>query len=280
MKEQEFLLFKNFISEEFGLSLNNHNSESLAKKLKPRLSTLGLTSFGEYYNYLTTHPASKNELQELSPLIINSESYFLREYAQFVLLLELITAMKTSKTKKPANPIRVLSAGCAAGQEPYSICMMLKNNSDALPAKDFHILGIDINQKALSSASQGIYRTYAFRGSNGKLIEKYFTQVDLEHYKIDTKIIKNVELKHGNILKSSVFKKTIKFDFIFCRNLLMYMSKKAQDTIAANLWGALADHGYLFLGQTESFRKQHILFEPVNYPGVTVYQKKTDSAKN
>ncbi len=273
MENQDFLLFRNFFSAAFGLSLNNHTSETLSKKLSPRITSLGMKSFRAYYDYLSATPFPANELHELPSLIMNNESYFFREYPQLALLPELLKSLRREKPKKPSLPVRILSAGCASGEEPYSIAMIIDHLAGPLSTRHFYILGIDINQQALSTARQGIYSSYSFRGSNNSLFDKYFRKIDKDHCSIDKRISRNVELMQGNILDISFAGKAGPFDFIFCRNLLIYMTKSAQDRIVDNLRNALRDEGHLFVGQSESLKKQTPFFRTVKYPGVTVYRK-------
>lgn len=118
-----------------------------------------------------------------------------------------------------------------------------------------------------------MYNPYSLRGVDKDIIGKYFSKIDKSHYKLDDNIIKTTNLLQGNILNPSVFKALQNIDFIFCRNVLIYMGMKAKNRIALNLWESLSHSGYLFLGQSESFIKQDVLFRPVHFPDVIVYQK-------
>lgn len=121
MNNTEFNLLRDYIEEEFGLSIKNQDRDTLSKRLGPNLLRLKLGSFREYYEYLLSHPSSKAELNSLPSIIMNMESYFLREKAQFNVFIDLFNKKRKERARKPDRTIRILSAGCAEGQEPYSI---------------------------------------------------------------------------------------------------------------------------------------------------------------
>lgn len=284
MTEKEFRSLKTIIEESFGLSLKTHTRETLAKKTLPRLKALRLNSFSEYIAYVTDGPMAKAELHALPGYIMNTESYFLREYAQLQLFVDLFLEKKKQKILTAERTFRVLSAGCAEGQEPYSISMVLRNATDRLQGWDIGIWGLDVNVFALEKAQYGVYSSYSLRGPNTETIERHFqktksTSCDTprECYRLKPEIVRSVEYKHGNILQPLVLQGLKKLDFIFCRNVLMYMSPRALERIVMNLWEALADDGYLFVGQSESLRKHEDLFIARQYPHVAVYQKRLAS---
>lgn len=280
MNDKDFAALKRLIEEEFGLSLKTHTRDTFLRKIQPRLQQLRMRSVGEYLDYVTNDPLSRIELHDLPSFIMNTESYFLREYPQLELFVDLYKQKNKQKVMHSERPIRILSAGCSEGQEPYSIAMLLRNQSEFFRGWDTRIFGLDVNLIALAKARGGYYSEYSLRGPNADLIKHYFTRLSSETcetpkrcLRLQPEIISSIDYMHGNILHSLVLKGISNIDFIFCRNLLMYMTEKAVDRIAFNLWEALADDGCLFIGQSEILRKRDDLFVRVNYPGVTVYKK-------
>ncbi len=280
MDDQDFVVLRGLMEEEFGLSLRTQTQETFLRKIQPRLQALNMTTIKEYLQYLTLDPFSAIELHDLPSYVMNTESYFLREYAQFELFLELFNQKKKFKALTGNRLISILSAGCSEGQEPCSIAMLLRNQSQPLHGWNIRIFGYDINMLALTRARYGLYSAYSLRGPNTHLIKDYFINSGSinpaspkERLRLKPEITDDIEYIHGNILHSLSAKGLVNLDFIFCRNLLMYMSDKAVDRIALNLWEALSDDGYLFIGQSESLRNRDDLFEPLGFPGVTVYKK-------
>ncbi len=285
MDDKDFAALKTLMEDEFGLSLKAHTRESFTRKIQPRLEALRMTSMKQYLDYLANDPLSKIELHDLPSFVMNTESYFLREFEQFELFLDLYRQKRKDKVLRSDKSISILSAGCSAGQEPYSIAMLLRNQPDPLRGWSIRILGLDINVMALEKARSGVYSSYSLRGPNTDLIEKYFRrtyaetcETPKECFRLKPEIISSIDYVHGNILQPLVLKGISNLDFIFCRNVLMYMSKKAADRIALSLWEALADDGYLFIGQSETLRKRDDLFELVSFPGVTLYKKRRPSS--
>jgi len=278
MNNIEFNLLRDFIEEEFGLSLKNQEREVLSKRLEPNLIKLKLKSYREYYNYLLSHPSSKTELNSLPSIIMNMESYFLREKAQFNVFIDLFNKIRKERAGKSNRTIRILSAGCSEGQEPYSISISIRNSGISIGGWDIRISGLDIDPVSIGKAREGIYNSYSLRGVEKNISGKFFSKTGSDHYRLNTDIIKTVDLLQGNILNPTVFKGLQNLDFIFCRNVLIYMGIKAKNRIALNLWEALSYNGYLFLGQSESFIKQDVLFRPAHFPDVIVYQKKNPHA--
>jgi len=285
MDDNDFAVLKTLMEDEFGLSLKAHTRESFTRKIQPRLEALKMSSMKQYLDYLANDPLSKIELHDLPSFVMNTESYFLREFAQFELFLDLYRQKRKNKVIRSDKSISILSAGCSAGQEPYSIAMLLRNQPEPLRGWNIRIVGLDINVMALEKARSGVYSSYSLRGPNTDLIDKYFRrtytetcETPKECFRLMPEIISSIDYVHGNILQPLVLKGISNLDFIFCRNVLMYMSIKAADRIALSLWEALADDGYLFIGQSETLRKRDDLFEPVSFPGVTVYKKKRPSS--
>lgn len=271
---------QNLIEEEFGLSLKTHTPESFIRKLQPRLKTLKMTSIREYLHYIQNDPLAKLELQDLPSFIMNTESYFLREFEQFELFLALLRQKRKERALQNRK-IKILSAGCSDGQEPYSIAMLLRNEPEPLYQRNTSIFGLDINLLTLEKARSGVYSSYAMRSPQIDLIKKYFQKTTKERcetpgkcFKLEPEIISSVEYLHGNILRPLVLKGLVDLDFIFCRNVLMYMSRKAVESISFSLWEALSDDGYLFVSQSETLCRTDNLFVPVKFPGITVYRKK------
>jgi chemotaxis protein methyltransferase CheR len=278
--DKDFEALKTLIEGEFGLSLKGHTRETFMRKIQPRLQALRMSSLREYLHYLANDPLAKIELHDLPSFVMNTESYFLREFVQFELFLELYRQRRNGKGMQADKSITIFSAGCSEGQEPYSIAMLLRNQSEPPDGGDVRIFGLDINLMALARARSGVYSAYSLRGPNTALILKYFERTAAETcetpkecFRLKPEIISRIDYVHGNILHPLVLRGISNLDFIFCRNVLMYMSKKAVDRIALSLWEALADDGYLFIGQSETLRKRDDLFEPLSFPGVRVYKK-------
>jgi chemotaxis protein methyltransferase CheR len=273
ISKKEYDLFRTFFENEFGLALKHHSREQLAKYLEPHVSRLRMKSFTEYFNLISRKSTAKKEIVRTMASIMNTESYFLREKAQFTVFLDLLNKMKKEKLMRSDRSIRILSAGSAAGQEPYSLSLYINSNGTPLSNWDITIYGMDINPEQIAKAKKGIYDAYALRGLEKNVIQRYFDPIHKDIYQLRPEIMKYVRFVRGNLMEPKNFQGRRELDIIFCRNVLIYMSNRAVNRVISNFWEALCDRGFLFIGQSESLMKHHMLFKRIKYPEVTLYQK-------
>ena len=270
--EEAYSSLSAVLEESFGLSLRTISRESLSRKLHIRLQKLHFQNFDDYAAFLVISPNAAEEISELPSYLMNTESYFFREQEQLPVFIDFFRDMLTNKKRQV--PIRILSAGCATGQEPYGLAIMLSKHFDHLGPERVEIVGLDILGQSIDKAKIGVFNSYALRNVDALTIDRYFEIIDRNIYKLDKHVMKLCHFTQGNIVDPAVFERLGTFDIIFCRNVLIYMSVRAVSRIAHNFFKALSSTGYLFLGQSESFWTQTHLFEPVKLPDVTVYRKK------
>lgn len=269
--ESHYKRFKKLIEEKYGLTLKTLGREALSRRFHPRVLKHNMTAFAEYLDYLVTSPAAADEWDAIPSLIMNTESYFFREPEQFGILADLL---KQRLSAHAPYTVRIISAGCAAGQEPYSLSVLIEKDLVLPAGARVEIIGLDVNRAALEKAGFGLYNSYSFRSMPPEGLNGHIRHVGANMYKISKSVAARVTFSHGNILDDEAFNGFRNAQFIFCRNVLIYMSKKAAAKILKNLWDALDDHGYLFVSQTESILDHQDLFQPVRMGEVTVYRKK------
>ncbi len=273
MSPKEYELYRTFFENEFGLALKHHSREQLEKLLEPHIVRLDIKSFTEYFSLISKKSSAKKEIVRTMTSIMNNESYFLREKAQFTVFLELLKKMKKEKLMRSDHSIKILSAGSAAGQEPYSIALCIHSSGTPLSNWDITVYGMDINPEQIERAKKGIYEAYALRGLEKHVMGRYFHPLKKGFFQLRPEIMKHVRFVRGNVMDPKNFQGRRELDIIFCRNVLIYMSNRAVNRVISNFWEALSSSGYLFIGQSESLMRHHMLFEPIKYPEVTVYQK-------
>ncbi|UCE78877.1 MAG: protein-glutamate O-methyltransferase CheR [Nitrospiraceae bacterium] len=273
ISKKEYELFRGFFEDQFGLALKHHSREQLAKLLEPHVKRLKMKSFIDYFNLISKKSTANKELIRTMTAVMNTESYFLREQAQFTVFLDLLNKMKKQKLMRSDRSIRILSAGSAAGQEPYSISLCINSSGTPLSNWDITIYGMDINPEQIAKAKKGIYNAYALRGLGKNVIQRYFDSINKNSYQLHSEIMKYVHYVRGNLMDPKNFQGRRELDIIFCRNVLIYMSNRAVNRVISNFWEALCDRGFLFIGQSESLMRHHMLFKRIKYPEVTVYQK-------
>ncbi len=244
------------------------NLSSLESKIAKRTNELGM-SIWEYTRHLEQNPAEWDIAVEL--LTIN-ETYFCREENQLEVFQSMILPQLTSK-----NPIRIWSAACSTGEEPYTLAMMVAETG-FIPLDAVEILATDINKKVLQTAQQGWYakRSLSFRRMPEHLLNKYFVERD-EGYQVIDSIRSRVQFRSFNLLDLDDMEKLGEFDVIFCRNVLIYFDRIAIQKVVSRFFDRLAPEGALFLGHAESITGMNTGFETVHTEKSFYYRKGVSS---
>jgi chemotaxis protein methyltransferase WspC len=217
----------------------------LAAAIRRRQRAGGVSETLHYAQRLTSEADEREELLEE---ILNPESWFFRDGRPFDLLAELARVRWQGKTA--SGPLRVLSAPCANGEEPYSIALALAGAGWSLSS--VAIDAIDLSRRALARARTGIYSEKSVRLVPPALATRYFTKVAANAYEIAPAVRASVCLHHENLLAAPTIAKGITYHAIFTRNLLIYLSPAARSTILTHLRGLLKPDGVLFVGHAEA----------------------------
>lgn len=273
MTDEEYALLRDLVHREFGIVLKGDKRMTLHTKLAHRLSILGLTTYRDYHDLMTTE-TSREELTVFISHITNNETYFLREPSQLNAFANLLAGIKKQKQKKHQNKIRILSAGCSSGEEVYTLnCALIENGLFAW-GWDVRMVGMDVSRTAIEKARKAVYSKNSFRMLNGNedFAHKYFDRVD-EGFILKKTYQANVEFVQGNVLLPESLYGMNDIDVIFCRNILIYMDDSAIGRVVANFYDHLSDEGYLFVGLSESLLNKTELFVPEYRDGIIVYRK-------
>lgn len=240
------------------------NLSLLASKVSKRLSVLNMT-FGEYTEFLARNRQEWNRLVEH---ITNNETYFFREESQLDELSHVVLPQFRNK-----KCIRIWSAACSTGEEPYSLAMTIAE-SGIVPLESVHIIATDINKKVLQIASRGWYHknSLCFRRTPKKMLEKYFFSKD-EGFQIKSYIKDRIEFRHSNLLNDEDMAAVDKVDVIFCRNVLIYFDSAATRRVISKFYHLLNPGGFLFLGHAETITGMNTNFETINAHATFYYRK-------
>ena len=261
LTDREFRGFREIIYLESGIHISEHKRELLTARLSRRIRSLGLTRFGEY---LTLVERQAPERAEMLDRVVTNETRFFREPAQFAFLETTVLPRWRSEAEQGARAkrVRVWSAGCSTGQEPYSIAMTLLAN---LEGWDIEILASDISGRALRQSASGLWP-----------LEKSSEIPD--HY-LRMFMLRGVRTQSGTMLAGDRVRKAIRFqrvnlhdelpdvgmfDLVFCRNVLIYFDVESRTRAVNRLLGRLLPSGYLFLGHSESLLSSGLRLKPVS----------------
>lgn len=274
MRPEEFRLLKEFITEVFGLVLDENKESFLKLKLLPRLEELRLATFAEYYAYLKFAPRSNEEHKRLISLITNNETYFFREESQLRVLAEVILpALKEKKHKSGKRKLRIVSAGCSSGEEVYTLAMIVLESGSFLWDWDVRITGIDIDSQIIAKARNGIYGGRSFQATPDHYLDRYFRKC-VEGMKVKDILTKITHFTEGNLLQLDQIIKDQEVDVVFCRNVLIYFDDESIKRGVNSFANVLGPEGYLFLGHSESLSRITTSYVPMRFPGAIIYKKR------
>lgn len=243
------------------------NLTGLQMKLNKRIAEIDMT-YAQYHNYLKKHPS---EWQLAVELLTINETYFYREDGQLQLFQKKL--LFEAKQKKMFEPVRVWSAACSSGEEPYTIAM-LAMETGLLQDRQLEIYATDINGKVLEKAKQGKYHknSLTFRRCPSFLEEKYFEKRD-DYLVVKESIKKMVKFRQLNLLDAQDIQSLPTFDLIFCRNVLIYFDTKTIQKIGASFYDKLTKNGILLLGHAESLSNMDLNFSLCCEEGAFYYRK-------
>jgi chemotaxis protein methyltransferase CheR len=281
-----FRKFQQLIYSETGIWLGNSKTALLSGRLYRRLMTLGIPTLKEYYE-LVSAPDGLEERARMIDAITTNETRFFREPRQFDFLVEQAFPRWSAEATQGLRPkrVRIWSAGCASGEEPYSLAMLLAQYLPAEQGWDARIFATDISNRVLEKARHGIYDATRSEGIPKELLRKFMLRGFADQQgrvKIKVGIQEMVDFARLN-LNQSPYPVDGPFDVILCRNVLIYFNAESRKRAVTSLLGHLAPNGYLFVGHAEnltSVSTQLRSIEPTIYvkttsgtgPSVTVLE--------
>lgn len=279
--DEEYRLFSEWLGVEFGIWFGPEKREILRARLEPRRAELGLATYRDLFFHLKFHPHRDEEKERLIPLLTNNESFFLRERHQLDFLRdEVIPDLLGRLVAEGARELRILSVGCAAGQEPYSLALIARDCGLPNRKLGLSVTGIDLDPVALERAQRGRFTRNSFRGFPDELRDRYFSESDDGEWEIDPKLRETVAFRRGNIAEPGWARRLPQHHVVFCRNVLIYFTPEAIRIAAQGLHQSLLPGGYLFLGHAETLRRIPTPLVPERRIGVVYYRRAADEPES
>lgn len=241
-----------------GLDAETIGSSSLQRIVRLRMKTVAAATIEDYERLLNTSATEWNQLVEA---VVITETWFFRDRQAFSAMVNMV--LLDWLPHKPTGRVNILSLPCSSGEEPYSIAMSLLDAG--VPAGRFAIDGVDLSQRALLKAKSGIYGKNSFRGQDLSYRDRHF-KPEGDNYALSQKVRDCVTFKQTNLLSDTFNLGVARYDFIFCRNLLIYFDRETQHRAFAKLELLLAPGGTLFVGPAEVPLALENNFSPVNLP--------------
>lgn len=272
--EPELARIRDVIYQAAGIFHPDNKLRLLQDRCGRRMNELKVTNLREYSECLTARPNRHAEMVALLNEITIGETSFFRNQPQLDALRRVVLPnILKAKAHLPIRKLRIWSAGCSTGEEPYTLRMLtLEEASGQLKDWSIEILATDLNERSLAHAQQGTYGTYSTRNLTPAYRVKYFLQ-DGDKLQVNALARSNISFSRLNLSDDSrmTFMKSI--DLIFCCNVLIYFDLASKRRVIQHFFNNLLPHGYLFLGHSESLYGVNDDFRLVHLPGATAYVK-------
>ncbi|MBF0449159.1 MAG: protein-glutamate O-methyltransferase [Candidatus Magnetomorum sp.] len=268
LSDDDFKSFKTLIYNKCGICLHEGKKELVRARLNKRLRQTGIKSFNDYYQFLTNDDNGDELVVMLDAISTNKTSFF-REIKHFDFLNKEVFPRYASA--EYGRRLRFWSAACSSGEEPYTLAISLLEFLGKNANFDIKILATDISTKVLSEAQRGVYQTDRVEDIPKPLIRTYFQQGHgRQHgfYKVKPILRNIVSFKRFNLMDKFPFSGV--FQFVFCRNVMIYFDKKTQEKLVNKFYQCIVPGGYLMIGHSESLTGVN---HPFKYIQPSVYQK-------
>jgi chemotaxis protein methyltransferase CheR len=275
ISDQLLSRFSEFVTARFGLHFPRKRWSDLERGLVCAAREFGLKDAAECIRWLTSTELTRSEFDTLAGCLTIGETYFFREPNGFEALEKEILPALISARRGRDQRLRIWSAGCASGEEPYSLAMLLQRLIPDLPQWNVTILATDINPEFLRKAARGVYGEWSFRGVPAGVKEKYFTRTGEGTYALADSIRKMVTLAPLNLAEDpypSLVNNTNALDIIFCRNVLMYFAPRQIDKVIDNFHHSLVPGGWLVVSPCETSATFSREFEAVHFHHAVFYR--------
>lgn len=271
----EFEQLADYIYRKTGIRYESKKMYYLAKRIEKRMEILGIDSESEYIRYLRFSDSDGQELQQFVNLITVNETFFFRDFSQLRAFAEhALQDVIEKKNRSMDYKLRIWSAGCSSGEEPYTLAIILKEMVDYVKQWDVEIIASDIDQNILDKAQQGVFSERSIKEVPKEYLEKYFHQSGNGTYRLHSNELKDmIRFEHLNLFDKAALRSHRGYDFIFCRNVLIYFDDASRKEVVDHFYAALNKGGYIFLGSSESAGRITSAFKIKRAGDGLVYQK-------
>ncbi|MCX6120564.1 MAG: tetratricopeptide repeat protein [Ignavibacteriales bacterium] len=281
LPENTLLQISEFVAEHLALNFPKERWSDLERNITAAATEFGYTGVENFIQRIMSLPMTHEHVEILTAHLAINETYFWREPETFEALEQSIIP-ELIRSRQEGKRIRIWSAGCSTGEEPYSIAIALHRAIPQIKDWNITILATDINRRILHRAPAGLFSEWSFRNSPRWLKEKYVSLKEKDIFEIIPEIKRMVKFEYLNLADDvfpSLLNNTNAMDFIFCRNVLMYFSEKRCSQVVNGLFNSLVQNGYLVVSASELSLPSLSEFTAVNFPGMVLFQKSSNNPK-
>lgn len=263
---------RNLIYKETGMLFEDKKNYYISARVKHRMIETGSKSFDEYYQTLMFEP-QREELQKFIEEITINETYFFRDFPQLQGFAENVLPVYLEKKRKAGDfTLRIWSAACSTGEEAYTLSIILQEMIPDFQRWKVEIKATDIDRNVLAHAKEGIYGERSMKDTPDIYRTKYFTQDGL-HWQANKKLKEIIKFEQINFVDRMVMRTMRGYDFVLCRNVLIYFDDDSRRKVVNSLYDSLVPGGHLFLGHSESIGRITAAFEFLNLEGFLCYRR-------
>ena len=267
LNDADYELFRKVIYDESGITFSATNRSILDSRIKELLRKKNMSTPQEYYALITK---STEEMKEMLDAVTTNLTRFFRNQPHFDAFINYVIPqiIEYKKSKNSLDKtIKIWSAGCSTGEEPYTLAMIMKEICP--PGFDFKITASDISLKSLMVGQQGFYGDNKVDGIPADYLTKYFTKVE-GGYQVKKELQDKIHFDYHNLKNDSGARN---LDVVFSRNVLIYFDEPAQLKVIDNFWNSMAAHSYLYIGHSESLFGMNTKFEFLKTQWACLYRK-------
>lgn len=270
LSDEVFRLLRDMIYEISGIYFSDDSKFIMESRLQQSVKRKQFDNFRDYYYFLKYDQKREEELASLIDIVTIHETYFFRESQQLQTFNQEVLP-ELAKMEAGTKRLRIWSAGCSTGEEPYSLSMLIQENP-LFHDWSIEIYASDISQNVLQTARRGVYQPGSFRTTDPHYQRKYFIK-EAAGFKIDDWVKKNVTFLHLNLNDQEKWILLPTMNAIFCRNVIIYFDLAAKKRVVEGFYGKLKEGGYLFLGHSESLMNLSTHYALKHFKNDLVYQK-------
>lgn len=274
ISDEEFVQLRDFIYQQCGIYIAENRKYLVENRLSNRLKDLNLKSFGEYYQYLRYDANKRSELNKLFEVVTTNETSFYRNPPQLQVFQEKVLGAVIAELRaKGQKRLRIWSAGCSTGEEPYTLGIILHEVlRSEIASWDIRITANDLSEAVLASARKGVYSDYALRTTPPEITNRYFIKEGTQ-YRIDPKVQQLVQFGQINLSDRTQLKRVERSQIVFCRNVIIYFDDEMKKQVIGSFYDNLLPGGYLLIGHSESLHNISRAFKPEHHTGAIIYRK-------
>lgn len=265
LKPLEFKMLSEFIYQNYGIKMPEAKKIMLQSRLQKRLRALKIDNFNEYIEYVFSKEGRNTEIINMIDVVSTNKTDFFREPVHFDYLSDIILPSYLQNNTSQRY-IRVWSAGCSSGEEPYTIAITLNEYKNKCPGFDYNIYATDISTIKLNEAMEAIYKEEKIEVLPLNLKKKYFLRSknrESKKVRVIPELRNKIKFARLNFMDNS-YTNPKKFDIIFCRNVLIYFDRETQENVINKLCHNLKPGGYFFLGHSESITNFNVPLKQIN----------------